>query len=195
MSVHNGMTIGVLAGATGCTVPTIRYYEEIGLLPEALRRMSGHRVYNDGDLRRLTFIRRCRDFGFPIEQIRELVALVRSPERDCTAARDLAQQNLVEVRRKLKELRALERSLKSFVSDCNLRCAGGPASACVILEDLAASRPSPCCEGARTAERAAGRCCEQSKQTLINSRRGRAEQAGAERSRTNKRRSNRLAKA
>lgn len=144
MRLSNNMTIGRLATETRCTVPTIRYYEEIGLLPEASRRMSGHRVYGDGDLRRLTFIRRCRDFGFPIEQIRNLVALVGSPERDCTAARDLAAEHLVEVRRKLKELRALERSLKSFVNDCNAQCAGGPAGACVILEDLATPKP-PCC--------------------------------------------------
>jgi DNA-binding transcriptional MerR regulator len=63
MSLHNGMTIGRLAAETRCTVPTIRYYEEIGLLPEADRRAGGHRVYGEGDLRRLTFIRRCRDFG------------------------------------------------------------------------------------------------------------------------------------
>lgn len=105
--------------------PTIRYYEEIGLLPEADRRTGGHRVYGEGDLHRLTFIRRCRDFGFPIEQIRELVALAGSPERDCTAARDLADMHLVEVRRKLKELRALERTLKNFVEDCTAQCAGG----------------------------------------------------------------------
>ncbi len=137
MPVSNGMTIGALAAETRCTVPTIRYYEEIGLLPEAIRRMGGHRVYGDADLRRLTFIRRCRDFGFSIEQVRELVGVVGSPNRDCVAARDLAQTHLGEVRRKLKELRALERSLKQFVEDCDARCAGGPAGACVILKDLA----------------------------------------------------------
>jgi DNA-binding transcriptional MerR regulator len=142
MHDHNDMTIGVLAEATRCTVPTIRYYEEIGLLPEAARRTGGHRVYGKGDLRRLTFIRRCRDFGFPIEQVRELVALAGSPERDCTAARDLAAQHLGEVRRKLKELRALERSLKTFVDACNAQCVGGPADACVILEDLATPQTS-----------------------------------------------------
>src|ERR1700690_1483071 len=98
MSVSNNMTIGSLAAETGCTVPTIRYYEEIGLLPEAFRRASGHRVYDGADLRRLTFIRRCRDFGFPIEQVRALVALVGSPDSNCTAARDLAQLHLDEVR-------------------------------------------------------------------------------------------------
>jgi DNA-binding transcriptional MerR regulator len=145
MPVSNGMTIGALASQTQCTVPTIRYYEEIGLLPRASRRFGGHRVYGDADLRRLTFIRRCRDFGFPIEQIREFVTLVGSLSRDCTAARDLAQHHLDEVRRKVKELRALERSLKHYVEDCDAHCAGGPAAACVILEDLATPNPTPCC--------------------------------------------------
>jgi len=142
MRLSNNMTIGVLAARTECSVPTIRYYEGIGLLPEAARRDGGHRVYAEADLRRLTFIRRCRDFGFPIEQIRELVTLAGSPDRDCVAARDLAGAQLAEVRKKLRELRALEQSLKSFVDECNARCAGGPASACVILEDLAAPKRS-----------------------------------------------------
>src|SRR6266571_2191045 len=119
MSISNEMTIGRLASETHCTVPTIRYYEEIGLLPKAARRRSGHRLYGDADLKRLTFIRRCRDFGFPIDQVRALAALVDAPETDCVAARDVAQVHLDEVQRKLKELRALERSLKTFVTDCD----------------------------------------------------------------------------
>src|SRR5438045_3766697 len=130
MPSSNDLTIGILAAETRCSVPTIRYYEEIGLLPKADRLPGGHRIYGEADRRRLTFIRRCRDFGFSIEQVRELVALVGSSDRDCTAARDLAQEHLAEVRRKLKELRALERSMKQFVEDCNAQCAGGPARAC-----------------------------------------------------------------
>ncbi len=151
----NELTIGALADATSCTVPTIRYYEEIGLLPEATRRSGGHRVYSERDLRRLTFIRRCREFGFPIEQVRELVALTGSPESDCTVARDLAAHHLGDVRRKLKELRALERSLKSFVETCDTQCVGGPANACVILEDLGAPLTS---DGTTETQQAKG-CC------------------------------------
>ncbi len=149
--MHNhSRTIGWLATQTGCSVPTIRYYEEIGLLPAATRREGGHRVYSDADLRRLAFIRRCRDFGFPIVHIRELVGLVGAPERDCTAARDVAQLHLTEVRRKLKEWRALERSLNAFVENCTAQCAGGPAGECVILEDLAMPSSVACC-GSETA--------------------------------------------
>jgi DNA-binding transcriptional MerR regulator len=66
-------------------VPTIRYYEQIGLLPKAARRLGGHRLYGEADRRRLTFIRRCRAFGFPIEEVRKLAALVDTPEQDCVA--------------------------------------------------------------------------------------------------------------
>ena len=96
--------------------------------------MGGHRLYGEADRRRLTFIRRCRDFGFPIEQVRKLAALVDEPEQDCVAARNIAQVNLVEVRRKLKELRALERSLKGFVAECDAQVKGGAADAAYALE-------------------------------------------------------------
>jgi DNA-binding transcriptional MerR regulator len=137
MQNTNALLIGALAERTGCNVPTIRYYEEIGLLPRAARKASGHRVYSDSDMRRLLFIRRCRDFGFPIGQVRALVALMDEGSKDCMEARDLAQEHLNAVRTKIREMRALEKSLAQFVASCNANCAGGPASACVILEDLA----------------------------------------------------------
>ena len=156
MRPSNGMSIGRLAAATRCTVPTIRYYEQIGLLPKAARRLGGHRLYGEADRQRLTFIRRCRDFGFPIEQVRRLAALVDGPEQDCVAARDIAQVNLIEVRRKLKELRALERSLKGFVATCDAQCAGGPAGDCVIIEELAGPTADACCGGAAASSPARG---------------------------------------
>lgn len=128
-------------------MPTIRYYEQIGLLPKAARRLGGHRLYGEADRRRLTFIRRCRAFGFPIEEVRKLAALVDTPEQDCVAAREVAHLNLVEVQRKLKELRALERSLKTFVAACDAQCVGGPAGDCVIIEELAGSARGACCGG------------------------------------------------
>jgi DNA-binding transcriptional MerR regulator len=132
------LKIGALAELTGTNAPTIRYYEEIGLLPRADRREGGQRTYGDDDVKRLTFIRRCRDFGFPIEQVRDLASLMQDAGRSCTDARDLAQQHLVAVRTKLIELKALERSIAGFVESCDATCAGGPGPDCVILEDLAA---------------------------------------------------------
>lgn len=131
------LSIGTVAKRTGCTVPTIRYYEEISLLPPAARSDAGQRHYGDSTLRRLTFIRRCRDFGFSIEQVRELVGLVDQPDRPCSEVRSIAAIHLAEVRRKLDELRALEGSLDAFVCSCDTACAGGAAVDCTILEDLA----------------------------------------------------------
>lgn len=138
------LTIGALAERTDCNVPTIRYYEEIGLLAKAGRRPGGHRFYREADVKRLTFIRRCREFQFPLEKVRELVDLIEHPERDCNAAKQLAEEHLVALRKKLVELQALEQSLSQFAESCSSLCAGGPARECVILEDLG-SPTSSCC--------------------------------------------------
>lgn len=131
------LKIGDLAERTGATPPTIRYYEEIGLLPRADRRGGGQRCYDEADVKRLTFVRRCRDFGFPIDQVRTLASLLEDRDRSCLEARDLAREQLAAVREKLVELKALEHSLAGFVKSCDAACAGGPAPDCVILEDLA----------------------------------------------------------
>ena len=137
MSAVLAHSIGAASKQTGCSVPTIRYYEEVGLLPPAPRTEGNQRHYDQAAIRRLTFIRRCRDFGFTIEQVRELVGLVDEPSRDCVEVRDIAQAHLQEVHKKLTELQALEASLSAFVCSCNEACAGGPAVDCTILEDLA----------------------------------------------------------
>lgn len=134
------LKIGGLAERTGTSAPTIRYYEEIGLLRSADRQSGGQRVYGDADVKRLTFVRRCREFGFSIEQVRSLVALLQDPQSSCMHARDLAQEHLAAVRAKLSELKALERSMVAFVVSCDASCAGGPGPDCVILDDL--SNPS-----------------------------------------------------
>lgn len=131
------ISIGVLARQTGCTVPTIRYYEEIGLLPAGPRTEAGRRVYGEPAVRRLTFVRRCRNFGFSIEQVRELVGLVDAPDRPCAEVRDIAMGHLRQVREKLAELQALEATMSAFVVSCDTGCSGGAALDCTILEDLA----------------------------------------------------------
>lgn len=131
------MKIGRLAKATNTTTPTIRYYEDIGLLPIPPRQSGSQRIYGEADVRRLTFIRRCRDFGFPIDKVRLLVSLVQNRERSCMEARDLAFAHLTEIREKLAELRELERSVAAFVNSCDQSCAGGSGAECVMLEELA----------------------------------------------------------
>lgn len=147
MNVHARVfTIGALAKAAGVTTPTVRYYEEIGLLPKAERTSGGQRNYGSDDLNRLTFIKQCRDFGFSIDQVRLLLDLSISSDRDCAETRDIAQAHLDEVRAKLSELRALESRLENFVTRCNVACAGGPGQDCVIFKDLAtAAMGSSCC--------------------------------------------------
>ncbi len=128
--------IGELAEKTGTSAPTIRYYEEIGLLRPASRQAGNQRVYSRDDIDRLTFIRRCREFDFPIEQVRALVGLLDNRSSSCLDARELAAAHLAGVRAKMRELRALERSLAGFVADCDATCAGGPGPDCIILGDL-----------------------------------------------------------
>ena len=130
------LRIGELAGRTGTTAPTIRYYEQIGLFPPARRRSGGQRSFDEEDVKRLTFIRRCRDFGFSIEQVRVLTALVQDRERSCLEARDLTYSHLKTVRAKLAELQGLEQTIARFVKDCEATCLGGPGPDCTILGDL-----------------------------------------------------------
>jgi len=138
------LSIGALARAGRTNPPTIRYYEQIGLLRPAERRGGGHRTYDEADLRRVTFIRRCRQLGFPIPGVRDLVDLLESADRTCVQARDLARGNLEAVRMKMAELQELEASLAKLVEDCDRQCAGAQGPGCVILDDLAQPRSSCC---------------------------------------------------
>lgn len=153
------LAIGELANRTGLAVSAIRYYEEIGLIPKASRRPSGHRVYSAASQALLTLIRRCRDFGFTLDDTRALAALASSQERDCIEARDLAQSHLDQVRAKLSELKGLERSLLAFVTACNAGCAGGPAPECSILRDLGSMESSLAPKRGKTERVARRGCC------------------------------------
>lgn len=135
------MKIGELARRARTNAPTIRYYEEIGLLPAPVRGDSGQRSYSESDCRRVTFIRQCRAFSFPLEEVRSLVALTEDQSRSCTGARSIAQTHLEAVRHKLEELTGLERSLADFIRRCDALCCGGPGPGCVILTDLAQQPP------------------------------------------------------
>lgn len=130
-------TIGKLEKAACVNTPTIRYYEDIGLLPEADRTASGQRAYGAEDLERLVFIRRCRNFGFSIEQVRILAGLSISPDKDCRQVGDIARNHLNEVQDKLAELKELENSLQRFVTQCDTMCCGGPVRECVVFKEMA----------------------------------------------------------
>ncbi|TIS53661.1 MAG: MerR family transcriptional regulator [Mesorhizobium sp.] len=115
------------------------------MLPPAAP-LAGQRNYDDTDFSRLTFIKQCRDLGFSIDQVRVLLDLLISADRDCAETRDIAQAHLDEMRQKLAELRALEGRLENFVTRCNVACAGEPGQDCVIFKDLATpAKGSSCC--------------------------------------------------
>ena len=127
-------SIGELAKATGTKVVTIRYYEKIGLLPEPPRTSGNYRAYDAGHRERLRFIRRCRDLGFTLEQVRELLDLSKRSDKDCAAVDRLALDHLAEIERKIADLRRLEKELQRL-SDC---CQGGRIGDCRIIEALSA---------------------------------------------------------
>lgn len=130
------MTIGALAHASGASVPTIRYYESIGLLPPARRSEKAQRLYEQSAIQRVAFVRRCRDLGFSIDQVRQLVALADAPALPCKEVRDLAAEQLQAVRARLTELQALEASLQAAISGCDATCSDGCAPDCSIVAEL-----------------------------------------------------------
>ncbi len=126
-------SIGRLGKAAGVKVPTIRFYEQIGLLPEPDRTDSDRRVYGQDAVQRLAFIRHARQLGFSIEAIRTLLDLSDHPDRSCEEANVLAAGQLTEVEGKIARLEALRRELARMVeASCQ-----GRASDCRVIETLA----------------------------------------------------------
>lgn len=125
-------TIGRLAKATGVNLETVRYYERIKLMPPPGRAPSGYREYEEAHVQRLMFIRRARDLGFSIEDIRALVALSEPSRGTCADVRKIASEHLDDVRAKLADLAKLELILAETVA----RCSGDQVPACPILEVL-----------------------------------------------------------
>lgn len=127
------LTIGQLARAAGVGVEAVRYYEQIRLMPSPQRTEGGHRVYDDDARRRLTFIRRARQMGFTLDQVRELLRLAQDEGQPCAAVVELATKHLLEVRAKMKDLTRLEAILGSAVTRCATQAVG---SHCAVLEML-----------------------------------------------------------
>ena len=126
------MNIGEASGASGVSAKMIRYYESVGLLPEARRAGNGYRDYTDQDVHRLRFVRRSRDFGFSMEQIEALLALWSDRERPSKDVKAIAMAHVSELDDKIEHLRALRNTL-SHLADC---CHGDHRPDCPILEDL-----------------------------------------------------------
>lgn len=127
------MNIGQASKRSGVSQRMIRHYETIGLVPKAARRHSGYRDYDDKDVHTLTFIRRARDMGFPINEISQLLALWQDRSRASADVKALAMARAEELKRKELEIKAMRRSLEQLAHHCH----GDDRPDCPILEDLA----------------------------------------------------------
>ncbi len=127
-----GLTIGKLAAAAGVNLETIRYYERIKLLPAPPRTAGGHRSYGQEHARRLMFIRRARELGFSVEEIRALLALAGPGPAPCAKVRRIATAHLASVHAKLADLARLEAVLAATIA----RCSDERNLTCPVLEML-----------------------------------------------------------
>ena len=131
--MENTMSIGALAKATGTKVETVRWYEQVNLLPAPTRTSGNYRAYDAAHLGRLSFIRRARDLGFSLDQIRALLAIAGQQDRSCEAVDVIAREHLEEVDRKIADLQALRRELDALIGQCR----HGKVAECRIIEALA----------------------------------------------------------
>jgi DNA-binding transcriptional MerR regulator len=137
MPPSGAMTIGKLARAAGAKVETVRWYEKVGLLAPPSRTRGNYRAYEGADLARLSFIRRARDLGFSIEQIRTLLDLSDDRGRDCGAVDEIANARLRDIDRKIADLQALRHELAGTLASCR----GGVVAQCRVSEALGPGLP------------------------------------------------------
>ena len=127
------LSIGAVAKATGIKVVTLRYYEQVGLVPSPARTDGNYRAYSEEDLCRLRFIRRCRDLGFTLDQVCELLRLSSKKDQECSEVDRITKRHLTEVERKMSDLKRLAKVLRRISS----RCRGdGLIGDCRIIEAL-----------------------------------------------------------
>lgn len=126
------LTIGALSKHTGVNIETIRFYERVGILPKPPRSAGGHRIYGQDLLMRLGFVRRGRELGFSLDELRGLLQLVDGGHYTCAEVRSITLDHLADVRRKIADLRRLERTL----ADVAGKCRGGKVPDCPVIEAL-----------------------------------------------------------
>jgi DNA-binding transcriptional MerR regulator len=127
------LSIGELSRRTAVKVPTIRYYEQVGLMPAPPRTAGKQRRYGQAEVSRLNFIRHARELGFEVEAIRELLALSENPDQSCVEADRIARRHMVEVKRRIEQLTALQAELQRMVSECS----HGRVGECRVIQVLA----------------------------------------------------------
>lgn len=132
MSIPSPMGIGELSKITGVNIETIRYYEKQDLLPDPPRTAGGHRCYSHHHLKRLTFIRRSRELGFSMKEIKELLALVDDGGYTCGEIKEITTEHAKNVQQKIVDLQRMEKML----TDISMHCADGQRPDCPIIEAL-----------------------------------------------------------
>ncbi len=128
----NRMMIGALSKRTGCNIETIRFYERTGVLPAPPRNPGGRRIYDRDHLRRLTFVRRTRELGFTLGQVRDLLALADGRAGSCGKVERLARAKLDATRGRIADLKRMEAVLADMVASCS----SGTVPDCPILDTL-----------------------------------------------------------
>ena len=133
MRQHTEMSIGQASRRTGCNIETIRYYERIGLMPKPRRTSGRYRLFGADEIGRLTFIRRARQLGFTLDQVRALLDLAAPASKtSCAKVRVVAADHLAEVRAKIADLRTMENALARTVR----QCASGRHQGCPLIDAL-----------------------------------------------------------
>jgi DNA-binding transcriptional MerR regulator len=128
----SAIAIGDLARLTGVKIPTIRYYEGVGLLPEPSRTESNRRKYDDRAVNRLKFIRHARELGFEVDAIRELLDLAEQPQRSCVKVDALAREHLQAITSRIERLTALKAEVENMIK----ACAKGRIAKCRVIDVL-----------------------------------------------------------
>lgn len=118
MKVLQELSIGALSKQSGVNIETIRYYEKIGVMPAPPRSASGYRIYGADHLKRLSFVRRGRELGFGLDELRGLLRLVDGHAYSCAEMHDLTSEHLAEIRRKIADLRRLQRVMAEMAAQC-----------------------------------------------------------------------------
>ncbi len=130
--LYGNLSRGSLAKKSGVNSETVRYYEKIELMPEPMRSEGGHRVYNEKHVRRLHFIRRSRELGFSLKEVRGLLDLVDEENFTCADVLERTSIHLKDVRKKISDLKKMERTLHKMMSECD----GALRPQCPIIDAL-----------------------------------------------------------
>ena len=130
--LNRGYSIGEVSKQTGVNIETVRYYERIGIMPKPDRTSGGNRQYNHQELKRLSFVKRCRGLGFSLSEIRALLEMVDGQNFTCSQVHTMTISHLESVEQKLADLQRLQSSLKQMSAECSK----GDVPDCAIIDTL-----------------------------------------------------------